>query len=563
MAALLRLAEAEARRGHWVGGFLTFESAAAFGLPVHGETTLPLLWLAVFSQVEAVVFPALAPPPLPLLVPEISWARYQQDIQTILSYIAAGESYQVNYTLAAHLASVVDPATLFLALQTRHRHPYAAWLQCEAVTVASFSPELFLQRQGDRLWTGPIKGTCARLADPAADAELGEALLHSPKERAEHVMIVDMARNDLGKVCQTGTVRVEHLFERRLFATIQHMETRVQGRLLPGLTLDRLMAALFPAASITGAPKHRTMEIIRELEGGPRGIYTGSMILLRPGGDFISNVAIRTLSWQGEEVGRMGLGGGIVADSESRREWAEIADKGRFLREFPPPLQLIETFLLDGTGEMPRLQRHLCRLRASARSLGFACAEAEVEKAIRQQAALWHRESREPMVVRLLLEMSGAFTLQKRPCSAIPRGLTVRISPDRVDRLDPLLCHKSSRRQLFDRGLVLAKEAGDGEALFFNALGHVTEGAIRAIAVRLAGLWYVPPLADGLLASIWRQEMQETLQAREKSLTLAELCRADAIRMGNSVQGGVTVVALRDAQGRVLAEWGEGGTDGA
>ncbi len=554
---LLRLAEEEALAGRWVAGFVGFEAAAAFGLPVSLPSALPLVWLGVFAQAEAVAFPLLSLPSLPTLHPVIDRERYHRDIGTILAHLDAGESYQVNYTLSARL-SAVDPAALFLALQTAHRHPYAAWLHCDQVTIASFSPELFLQRTKDQLLTAPIKGTCARLADPDRDAEWGLAMEQSAKERAEHVMIVDMARNDLGKVCRTGTVRVDRLFERRLFATVQHLESRVRGEQRAGVTLDRLLAALFPAASITGAPKHRTMEIIQALEGRPRGVYTGSLVILQPGGDFISNVAIRTVTWQGQEAGCMGLGGGIVADSESGREWAEIADKGRFLREMPDPLQLIETCLLDRSGAMPRLDRHLARLHRSAQALGFACDGEQIAAAIRRQAAVWHRESQEPWVVRVLLSTSGLFILQKRPCPLFPQTLSVRMAPHGVDRWDHLLRHKTTRRHHFDRAMALAKAGGDQEALFFNTLGHVTEGAVRAIAVCLAGEWFIPPLADGLLESLWRAEEKERLQAQERSLTLADLLRADEIRLGNSVQGGAKVVRLREAGGRVLAEWGAG-----
>ncbi|MEO5363590.1 MAG: bifunctional anthranilate synthase component I family protein/class IV aminotransferase [Magnetococcus sp. DMHC-8] len=554
VADTLRRAEQEALAGHWVAGFIGFEAAAAFGLPVSTVTPLPLVWLAVFAQAEAVTFPALAPPPLPTLQPAIEPARYRQDLATILAHIGAGDSYQVNYTLAARL-SATDPAHLFLAWQAAHRHPYAAWLHCDQLTVASFSPELFLQRTGEQLLTAPIKGTCARLADPDADAALGKALEQSAKERAEHVMIVDMARNDLGKVCQTGTVQVDHLFERRVFATVQHLESRVRGRQQPGMTWDRLMAALFPAASITGAPKQRTMEIIRTLEQRPRGLYTGTLLIARPGGDFISNVAIRTVTWQGREAGSIGLGGGIVADSAWEREWAEIADKGRFLQEIPPPLQLLETMRLTPTGEIVRLEQHLARLHHSARALGFSCDIDKIRTDIHRQAARWLAKTPTDLVVRLVLDLAGTFTLQPRPCPVAPQSLSVRIAPHPVDRHDPLLRHKTSRRQPFDLALARARAAGQQEALWFNALGHVTEGSIRAIAVSLAGQWYLPPLADGLLASIWRAETRERLCAREKSLTLPDILSAEEIRMGNSVQGSAQVTRLLDAAGRILARW--------
>lgn len=554
VADLLRAVEEEALAGQWVAGFLSFEAASAFALPVHASGPFPLAWFAVFAQVNTVVFPTLSPPAPLYLHLEIDRARYQKDLHTILAHIHAGDSYQVNHTLSACLAEV-DPAALFLALHTAHRHPYAAWLQFGEGAVASFSPELFLQRQGNTLTTAPIKGTCARSQDPQKDADQGWALEHSVKDRAEHLMIVDMARNDLGKVCQIGSVRVDHLFERRVFPTVYHLETRVMGQSLAGQRLDQIMAALFPAASITGAPKRRTMEIIRTLEKRPRGLYTGSLGVIRPGGAFTFNVAIRTVTWHGKKTGHVGLGGGIVADSDSGQEWAEIADKGRFLQEIPKPFQLIETFLMDRDGHLPLWNRHGDRLEASARSLGFACDRKAIEATLRRRVAQWHREGLGACVIRLLLEMSGVVTLHHRPCPTFAKTLRVRVAAHRVDRFNHLLRHKTTRRQPFDRALALAKAHGEEDVVFLNTRGQVTEGAIRAILVRLGGHWYAPPLADGVLASIWRAQEMARLDAEEKSLSLEEVAGADEVRMGNSVQGGAPVILLKDAAGNRLAEW--------
>ena len=553
---VLRMVEKEALAGHWVGGFLTYEAAAAFALPAHADRTIPLAWFAVFSQVDSVIFPSIPPLKMPTVQLEIGWQRYQRDIATILAHITAGDSYQVNYTLAAQLRAV-DPAQLFIGLHTSHRHPYTAWLHCEHLDVASFSPELFLQRSGQQLWTAPIKGTAPSGPNPQMNEEEGRALERSDKDRAEHIMIVDMARNDLGKVCKIGSVRVDHLFERRLFPTVQHLESRVCGVPCAGVGLDGIMEALFPAASITGAPKQRTMEIISALENRPRGLYTGSIGVIRPGGDFIFNVAIRTVTWQGEE-GRMGLGGGIVADSNSEREWWEIADKGRFLHEIPEPFQLIETFLLEQDGQLPHVEQHMLRLQRSANALGFACDLAMLESALFDQVSRWHQAGLGKRVVRLLLDREGQLTLNHRPCSEVRVGLKIRLADVCVDRLDRLLRHKTTRRQAFDQALQMAKEAGDDDALFMNNLGRITEGAIRAIMVRVGEQWYVPPVQDGLLASIWRAQEIKRLSAMEKSLTLTDLLQADEVRMGNSCQGGRKVMRVSDAAGKVLVQWCEG-----
>ena len=552
---ILQRAEQEAQAGHWVAGFLSYEAAAAFALPVYPPTGFPLAWFAVFSQVEPVVFPLLPAPVLQPLSLDITQQRYQQDIQTILAHIVAGDSYQVNYTVGVSLSDV-DPATLFLAVQSAHRHPYAAWLHWGEGTVASFSPELFLQRNGEQLLTAPIKGTCGRFVDLQVDAEQGWVLEHSAKERAEHLMIVDMARNDLGKVCQIGTVKVDPLFERRIFPTVQHLESRVWGRQRSGLGLAQLMAAIFPAASITGAPKHRTMEIIHTLEGRPRGLYTGALGIVCPGGDFIFNVAIRTVTWQKNGKGQMGLGGGIVADSDSTREWAEIADKGRFLHTVPPNFQLLETFFLNQDGDLTFFEQHMSRLEHSARCLGFACDRSKIETAVRQTVLQWHQEGLGERVVRLLLHMSGTIRMEHRPCAVVVQPLLkVQVVAQRVDRFDRLLRHKTTRRSPFDHALSMAKAAGADEGLFLNTLGQVTEGAIRAILVRFGARWHAPPLEDGLLPSIWRAETMQQLQATEKSLTLEELLLADEVWMGNSVQGGAHVIQLSDHSGQCLAEW--------
>jgi para-aminobenzoate synthetase/4-amino-4-deoxychorismate lyase len=549
---LLLQAEQAALAGYWVGGFLTYEAAAAFALPVHDGGDLPLLWLAIFDHAEVAAFvPGVLEGPSHLTL-DCEWWRYQRDLRSILEHIACGDSYQVNYTLSGRL-SPCDPATLFLALQSAHRHPYAAWIHSEAFVIASLSPELLLQRRGECLLTAPIKGTCARGSDPEQDAQLGAALLASPKERAEHVMIVDMARNDLGRVCQHGSIQVEPLLSRRLFASVQHLESRVHGLQRPGQSWVALLAALFPAASITGAPKYRTMEIIRQLERRPRGVYTGSLFLLQPGGDFIGNVAIRTITWQGKQAGQVGLGGGIVADSQAAREWEEIADKSRFLRELPPDLLLIETLLLRADGSLPGLAAHWQRLQGSARALGFICDLEAIEQRLRRQCEVW--QPKEEWIIRLTLAASGESVLQRRPRSVPLRQLRVQLAPHTVDHLDHLLLHKTNRRQPFEHALWLAKQGGADEALLCNGLGRVTEGSIRAVAVRLGREWFVPMLADGVLASLWRASIQERLGAVPRTLTVQDLSQADALIMGNSVQGTAQVLVLRDADGVLLREW--------
>lgn len=570
---VLEDAEAASLAGHWVGGFLTYEAAAAFGLPVFSLATTqpspdlpvcpalttqpsPLAWFAIFPPPHKIVYPppdcfpelAIAPP-----VPTILVERYQRDLSIIAAKIAAGESYQVNYTLDARLTSSTEPAQLFLQLQSAHRFPQAMWLHDGMNSVASLSPERFLERHGKTLLTAPIKGTRPRGREPASDQALGTALEASEKDQAEHVMIVDMARNDLGRICQNGSVTVAPLMTRRAFSTVFHLESCVHGRLQPGVGLAGIMEAMFPAASITGAPKQRTMEIIRELEQRPRGIYTGCMGVIQPGGDFFFNVAIRTLVWSPALGFRVGLGGGVVADSDPTKEWSEIEDKGRFLTEIPPPLTLIETFLVKREGA--DLQPHLQRMSASAAALGFSWDKEHV-KSVAQAGLDSMQEGPYPKVGRLSLAMNGQVTFSHRAWQSWPMGLTVRVAAWRPDSLDHLLRHKTTRRLHLDAELIAARQAGYDEVLFVSVVGQITEGAMTAVLVRLDGCWYAPPLEDGLLPSLWRQREMVRLGAVTRSMTLKDLAQAQKIVMGNAVRGGVVVTRLDDVWGQVIYKSG-------
>jgi para-aminobenzoate synthetase / 4-amino-4-deoxychorismate lyase len=543
VSAILKKAESLAKAGEWVGGFISYEAAQACKNP-----SWPLVWFASFAQSEAVCYPH--PDKLEYqdncsIVPLIDEEQYRGDLAKILDYIQAGDSYQVNHTLSAKLDGRVDLANLFLKLQPQHRFPYAAWLNTGQGLIASFSPEMLLAKEGDKLLTAPIKGTRPNLSDGSS---LGEELQKSKKDRAEHVMIVDMARNDLGRICAVGSVQVPHLFELRQFSTVYHLESRVGGELLPGTDLSAVVGAMFPAASITGAPKKRTMEIIKELEGRERGVYTGSIGMLKPGGDYVFSVAIRTVTQQGSTGSAyVGLGGGIVADSDPGQEWAEIADKGAFLNKIPEPFGLIETFLVNSAGKIDSLELHLQRLEKSALQLGFACNLVGVERGVVGAVAKLRESTKEPRIMRLELAIDGVVTFSNRPFIKPPDSLKVLIAAEPVDRFNHLLQYKTTRRGHFDRALEAAKGQGYDDVLFINGLGRVTEGAIRGILVRLDGRWYAPPVADGLLPSIWRAREMINLGAEERSLTLEELAKAEKTVMGNAVQGGVEVKEIISA----------------
>lgn len=548
VSVVLEQAEAKARSGSWVAGFITYEAAGSFGLPVcwdKGEKKRPLVWLATFSKVNRALLANFQKIPTQgsIVGYDSDSIKYSDDLTKIQQSIERGDTYQVNHTVLAKI-SACDPGELFLRLQGLHRFPYGVFLNTGEARIASFSPELFVFVSGRTITTAPIKGTRRRVLDVVEDAKLAWELEHSSKDRAEHVMIVDMARNDLGKICELGSVGCRHLMERRSFSSIHHLETRVTGRLTQNVGLCEVMAALFPAASITGAPKKRTMAIIGEREQRARGLYTGSMGVMTPSGcHWGFNVAIRTLYWSGEESGTMGLGGGIVADSKVKDEWQELADKGRFLSDFPEPFGLIETCLVDDNGMIPRLPQHLVRLSRSASLLGISCDVGDIRAALSERAKLCHPS---PRVLRLELHPDGSFTIVERDFIPVFSPVQVWVAPVRMDRLDYLLRHKTTRRKIFNFYHDLARKRGFSDALFVNNVGHVTEGAIRAIAVRLREGWVVPPVLDGLLPSLWREEFIARYDVREQSITLKDLESALEIRMGNAVTGEVIVEKIDD-----------------
>jgi para-aminobenzoate synthetase/4-amino-4-deoxychorismate lyase len=393
-----------------------------------------------------------------------------------------------------------------------------------------------------------MKGTRPRGSDRGQDIDLGYELVRSEKDRAENLMIVDMVRNDLGRVCLTGSVHVPALFALEPYGTVWQMSSTVAGDISPHTSLLDIMAATFPGASVTGAPKHHTMEIIRELESEPRGVYTGTVALFLPGGDFTCNLAIRTIA---HREGRcvLGVGSGVVWDSDAEEEYEETLTKAAFVfrddfvsQEAAASKQgLFETLRAeaapDGAPSCPDLDDHLTRMASSAASLGLPFDRNLAIETLRSTAPL-----SAALVLRLDLSPRGQFSVRTRPVPSFPpEPARVLLSPFRTDPADPLLRHKVSNRPLYDREHSRALELGLFDAIFLNTADHVTEGAITNIFARIAGQWFTPPLADGLLPGIWRTRFMAQTGAVERSLTLVDLAQADEIILGNSVRGPVRV----------------------
>lgn len=485
--------------------------------------------------------------------------RFERDIGAVQDALRIGDTYQVNYTYRLGFEAFGSPLALYRRLRERQRVRYGALIALPGDRwVLSCSPELFVEKHGDTLRAKPMKGTAARWADPAEDAAAAQFLGNDPKNRAENVMIVDLLRNDISRVAQTGTVRVPALFSVEPYASVWQMTSTVEAKLREGTTFADAMRALFPCGSITGAPKHRTMELIDALEHGPRGLYTGTIGWLdaaRDGeacGDFCLSVVIRTLTLEaamgGMRRGEMGVGAGIVLDSVAADEYEEMRLKARFLTGADPGIELFETMYATRAQGVRHLERHLVRLASSAAWFGFPCDVEALRTRLAQACAEWPGDvaSDAPHRVRVALAKSGEFTLTSAPLAPLAHDTVgVMFAPDHgfapVAAADALLLRKSTRRAEFDRAWREAEAHGAFDMLFFNERGELTEGGRSNVFVKLGGQWWTPPLASGVLPGVMRGVLldDEAFGAQERVLTRGDVLEAEALLLTNALRGAV------------------------
>lgn len=513
-------------------GFLTYEAAAAYDLAVHAEPgPLPLLSFSLFRVRRDVSSLMNSPPPRGAGYSAGPWTNsldeeaYRERITRIRSFLHAGDTYQVNFTFPMKTPFRGDPEAYFRDMCAAQDGEYATYLELDTGhSVLSASPELFLRRRGSRLLSKPMKGTAPRGRTLQEDHAGIRALRASPKERAENLMITDMIRNDLGRVAIPGSVRVPRLFEIERYPRVLQMISRVEAR--SDVSLADLLAATFPCASITGAPKKRTMEIIRELEKTPRGIYTGTIGVVEPRCRMRFNVAIRTVvvdSSAGEAT--FGVGGGIVWDSRPRGEYRECATKANILAVPDPPVTLLETVRWNPDRGITLYDGHHRRLRTSARYFRMAPlsslaggfpGEEDLNRRIRDAAAQAHPavDRNTDWIVRILVRRDSlelhAEPLPGRPLdilgppARIPRRNTA-FSPDPVPQDQPWLYHKTTRRELYRARLAASPHADD--VLLCNAAGNLTESCIASIVVARRHQPYLatPPVTEGLLPGVFRE----------------------------------------------------------
>ncbi len=482
----------------------------------------------------------------------LSEAAYAQRIAAIHELIRAGDVYQLNFTAPFRFESRASAASLYAHLRARQPVDYGAFLHWQPGRfIQSFSPELFfrLEQNGAarRIVTRPMKGTAPRGRTTREDRAIAEWLRNDPKNRSENVMIVDLLRNDLGRVAQTGTVRAERLFDVERHPTLWQMTSTVSAELRPDVGFHEIFRALFPSGSVTGAPKVRAMQLLAQLEDAPRGVYTGAIGYFSPQ-ETVFNVAIRTLEFESGQIndeirGVMGAGSGIVIDSDPAAEYRECLLKAEFLTRSavrrPEQFSLIETMLWEGAypfGKFPLLELHLDRLDDSADYFDFFCDRAAIRAALELHARQFADSSERR--VRLLLDRDGNTEISDQVLAHAARLARVRIASERTDPADAMLYHKTTHRPLYAPAFEQASREGFDDVLFLNLRGEVTEGAIGNVFVEKDGRWFTPPIECGLLAGVYRRHLLSARsEIEERVLSLDDLRNADAVYLTNAVRG--------------------------
>ncbi len=542
-----KVLENRIKKGFWIVGFLGYELGYLLEpklKKLFKTTRLPLAYFLVCRDAKKTFF-------LPQedeskeksevfnLKPNITREEYTHAIKRIKHYIAQGDVYQVNFTFKVKFDFTGNPRNLFNRLLFSQRCRYAFYIEDMDFCILSLSPELFLENKKNRIKSSPMKGTISRANLWKEDLLRKRQLKEDVKNQAENIMITDLIRNDLGRVCEKGSVRVTELFKVETYPTLHQMISSVEGSLN---TEDfyEIIKALFPCGSVTGAPKIRAMEIISELEKEPREIYTGAVGFITPEKDFLFNVAIRTLVlYRNREgfSGEAGIGSGVVWDSTVEKEYQESILKARFFTRTLPYFELIETFWYEKTQENPLLRYHYKRLKESARYFGFKISEelknfAVFSAFLREELKTFGTKQR----VRLLLEPSGKIKIEVSEFTSWPRKIKIGLVKRDFD-LGNFFYHKTTIRQPLNTYFQKAKELGLTEIVFYNQNQELLEGTISHLYIKKNKKLYTPPQKAGILNGVLRRFLISNKKAEERRITLKDLEQAEEIYIGNALRG--------------------------
>ena len=555
--------QAELHAGHATLGLFSFEMGAAMhGINDRADASPTLASVLVFghceylsrTEVDQWMTTQLSMTEgsdfsLSDVIAGMDASAFRSAVNAIHDYIASGDTYQVNLTFPLHLTMHGSPIALYAALRAKQPVPYGAFISLpDGRSVLSLSPELFISHAQGRLLAKPMKGTL-EAGDHSRDADLSAMLSGSPKNRAENLMIVDLLRNDLGRIAQTGSVKVPALFEVQRFGQVLQMTSTIEAERRPEVTLSDIFNAIYPCGSITGAPKRRTLQILRELEMQARGLYTGAIGWFDPPasaddlGDFMLSVPIRTLlldapDGNDQRSGAMSVGSGIVYDSDADSEYAECLLKARFLTDLPSRFSLIETLQASRESGARYLDAHLERLQASARQFDFDCDVKQIRQKVVKVCAELDADRLYRM--RLVLSPDGDTDIRATPMgTGVQSPVRLLMAAQPMSSADIFLRHKTTLRRRYDIAWQAAEANGAFDTLFLNEKARLTEGGRSSLFVRLHGQWLTPPLSEGVLPGIMRARLlaDSTMKASEAALTLNDLRAADEIMVCSSLRG--------------------------
>lgn len=528
--------------GFYAAGFLSYESAPAFhsSFKVKEGHQMPLLWFGIFKEPLHQSPTSEESFTLSEWEPDVTQEEYRTSIQRIKEEIAKGNTYQANYTIRLNSQFQGAPLAFFNKMKKAQEAQYCAYIHTGDYSILSASPELFFHIEGNYITTRPMKGTVKRGKTFEEDRAQAEWLYHSKKNRAENVMIVDLLRNDLGIVAETGSVQVPKLFEVEQYPTVHQMTSTVTATLKQEANLIDVLKALFPCGSITGAPKISTMELIAELEQSPREVYCGAIGYITPNEEAIFNVPIRTVLIE-HKTGKAtyGVGGGITWDSTAEEEYDEVLAKSAVLTKEVSHFQLLESFLLDD-GEYFLLEEHMNRLGKSAAYFRFAFSYDEVKRTLKEFATL-HQEGQ--WKVRLLLNKKGELFVEGQAIGQMDAPKKVALAEGPIDSENLYFYHKTTNREMYQQFQSASPDVFD--VLLWNENGELTEFINGNIVVEMKGKLWTPPVSSGLLAGTFRDHLLKQGKIQEKILTVEDLKRCTRVWFINSVRKWIEVEFIK------------------
>ena len=534
-------AESYLKNGFWLCGYFAYE----FGYflepalaNLRQNYSFPLAWLGVCKKPRYINHKIYEPQAgnkpgycLKNITPNLSLKKYSLQIAKIKNYLKQGLTYQVNFTFKVKFDFCGKISDFYSALKKSQPTAYTALINTGKESILCLSPELFFRIKNDKIIVRPMKGTAPRGLFSQDDEKNRLWLNKDPKIKAENLMIVDLLRNDLGRISKK--VWTPKLFSVEKYRTLYQMTSTVEAKLKKRNTVKEIFSALFPSGSVTGAPKIKTMQLIKNLEKEPRGIYTGAIGYISPKRQMCFSVAIRTVSIAGNK-GQMGIGGGIVFDSHTKSEYAEALLKSKFLTQKFPKFSLIESMLWQKNRGYFLLEEHLRRLKKSGNYFSMPVNVNKIRQAVKK---LEKKLIGEKFKIRILLSADGQIELEKEPIEEVLEPVKLKLSSRRVNPQDIFLYHKTTQRKLYNEELEKAREKGFFEVIFLNIYKEITEGSISNIFVEKGGMLYTPPLKCGLLPGILRGKLIKEGRVKERIIKVKDLLRADNMYIGNCVRG--------------------------